>query len=416
MTEEYARAADRVLGKTYTRRTVLKGTLAAGAGALAVSALGGSVFTQGAEASASASSPGAVYAMTNEATGNRIMVFNRASDGTLTPGESFSTGGQGSGTFENTAGGLVLTGQSPDNVGFGNQYLFATNAGSNSISVFRVHPDGTLTLADTKPSGGTHPISITFRKRVVYVLNGGVTQGSGGEPNISGFTVGAQGTLTPIPGSTRPVTGGGAAGVAQIGFNPNGDVLVVTERGEGTIIDTYTVANDGLATGPFANMLPSIMGPFGFAFTQRGQLLCCMNRGGAMGLGAASSFAVPADGILVPISGPVNNMRSDTCWLVNTDNGKYAYVTNFQSGDLSSYRVEPDGTLILLNPIAAVVGPPESGPADQALSLNSKYLYVRVISDGTIRVFAVDQDTGSLKPLQTIGGLPPGAAIGIAAK
>jgi len=41
---------------------------------------------------------------------------------------------------------------------------------------------------------------------------------------------------------------------------------------------------------------------------------------------------------------------------------------------------------------------------------------VRVISDGTIRVFAVDRATGSLKPLQTIGGLPPGAAIGIAAK
>ncbi len=66
-------------------------------------------------------SPGAVYAMTNEAAGNRIAVFNRAANGTLTPGGSFATGGLGSGTFENTANGLILTGQSPDNVGGGNR-------------------------------------------------------------------------------------------------------------------------------------------------------------------------------------------------------------------------------------------------------------------------------------------------------
>jgi hypothetical protein len=76
---------------------------------------------------ANRNSPGAVYAMTNEATGNRIAVFARAADGTLAPAVYVPTGGLGSGTFENTAGGLTLTGQSPDNVGGGNQFLFATN-------------------------------------------------------------------------------------------------------------------------------------------------------------------------------------------------------------------------------------------------------------------------------------------------
>lgn len=416
MTDERNRVGTQALGRTYTRRGVLKGGVAASVGAMALTAFGGSFTAGAAAASNSPDSPGAVYAMTNEASGNRVMVFNRAGDGTLTPAGSFPTGGTGSGTFENTAGGLILTGQSPDNIGGGNRYLFTTNAGSNSLSVFQMRPDGSLVLAAVQPSGGVGPISVTFRKKVVYVLNGGGSQGSGAPPNITGFTVGAQGALTPIPGSTRPVAGSSASGVAQIGFNPNGNVLVVTERGDGTIIDTYRVDNNGLATGPIVNTSPNIMGPFGFAFTQRGQLLVCINRGGAMGLGAASSFAVPDTGVLVPISGPVNNTRSDTCWLVNTDNGKYAYVTNFQSGDLSSYRVEPDGTLTLLNPIAATVGPPESGPADQALSNNSEYLYVRVISDGTIRAFKVDGATGSLTPIQTIGGLPPGGAIGIAAK
>ncbi len=145
-------------------------------------------------------------------------------------------------------------------------------------------------------------------------------------------------------------------------------------------------------------------------------MLATINRGGIQGRGAASSYEVTQEDILVPISGPVNNTRSDTCWFVVTDIDKYGYVTNLQSGDLSSYRVEPDGTLILLQPVAAVLGPPESGPADQALSINSKVLYVRVVNEGTIAAFKVDQQTGALTPIQVIGGLPPFMAIGLAAK
>ncbi|HXI15931.1 MAG TPA: beta-propeller fold lactonase family protein [Chloroflexota bacterium] len=392
-----------------------------GGAALAASALtlrgASAVRAQTAPDSASGS-PGAVYAMTNELTGNRVMVYKRAADGLLTPGGSFPTGGMGSGTFENSANGLILSGQSPDNLRGGNRYLFATDAGSNSVAVFAVEPqsDG-LVLVDSKPSGGVRPFSVTARRNLLYVLNSGGPSGMGIPPNITGFRIGANGTLTPIPGSTRSVAGGSTSGVAQIGFNNQGNVLVVTERGNGAIIDTYLVdQGTGLATGPIANSTPNIMGPFGFTFTQRDQLLVCMNRGGFMGLGSASSFAVPNDGVLEPISGPVDNGRSDTCWFTLTDNNKYGYVTNFQSGDISSYRVAPDGVLTLLQPIAAVVGPPESGPADEALSQDSKFLYVRVISDGTIRAFKVDQDTGVLTPIQTLAGLPPLSAIGIAAK
>ena len=67
----------------------------------------------------------------------------------------------------------------------------------------------------------------------------------------------------------------------------------------------------------------------------------------------------------------------------------------------------------LLNPIAAVVG---IGASDQTLSGNSNFLYARNALQGTISVFAVEND-GSLTRLQDIVALPPGgAAIGIAAK
>ncbi len=168
-----------------------------------------------------------------------------------------------------------------------------------------------------------------------------------------------------------------------------------------------------MASGPIVNETTGV-GPFGFTYTQRGQLLTTENFGAAPLQGGAASYDVRKDGVLVPLGPTARNFRSDTCWFVLTDNQKYGFVTNFQSGDVSSYRVAPDGTLTLLNSTAGGVG---IGASDQALSGNSHFLYARNALQGTISVFRVDQNTGALTPIQTVGGLPPGGtAIGIAAR
>src|SRR5436305_1920706 len=69
---------------------------------------------------------GAVYTLTNAAAGNRVAVFDRASDGALTPAGTYSTGGLGSGDGLGSQGALALS--------QGNKWLFAVNAGSNEIS------------------------------------------------------------------------------------------------------------------------------------------------------------------------------------------------------------------------------------------------------------------------------------------
>ena len=43
-----------------------------------------------------------------------------------------------------------------------------------------------------------------------------------GTPNITGFTIGGDGTLTPLAGSTQPLIGGTAADPAQVSFNSLG--------------------------------------------------------------------------------------------------------------------------------------------------------------------------------------------------
>jgi len=144
--------------------------------------------------------PGAVYAMTNAPGGNSILIFDRAGNGALASAGSAATGGAGKGSGLGSQGALVLTNDQ--------RWLLAVNAGSNDLTVFSVTPEG-LQWRSKTPSGGTMPISVAVHDRLVYALNAGT-------PNVSGFRLSSDGTLTPIPGSTQLVND--AAGPAEVAF------------------------------------------------------------------------------------------------------------------------------------------------------------------------------------------------------
>src|SRR2546422_2222120 len=182
---------------------------------------------------ASGGAAGAVYALTNSSDGNAVLVYQRGGDGLLTPAGSFATGGTGTGASLGSQGAVIVSDD--------HQLLFAVNAGSNSISSFRIRPGG-LELADTAPSGGTMPISVAFFRGLLYVLNVGVLN------NISGFTVDRDGGLTPLAGSVRALSAA-STNPAQVGFNDDGTVVIVTERASNRI-DTYTGGTGGLLHGP----------------------------------------------------------------------------------------------------------------------------------------------------------------------
>ena len=80
-------------------------------------------------------STGAVFVMTNAASGNEIIAYGRNVDGSLQEGRRFATRGRGSGGVTDplaSQGSLTLTED--------RSLLLAVNAGSGSISVFRVNP------------------------------------------------------------------------------------------------------------------------------------------------------------------------------------------------------------------------------------------------------------------------------------
>lgn len=332
----------------------------------------------------------AVYVLSNQPAGNRVLVFHRAADGTLAQAGSVDAGGIGTGGGLGSQGAIVV-----DDAG---QYLYAVNAGSSSIASFHITPDG-LERVDVIASGGTMPTSLTVHGDLLYVLN------AGGTGSITGFTV-DHGDLSALTNSARPLSGAATA-PAQVSFSPDGDELVVTERATQRI-DLYDVDRDGYATGPTVEPSAGVT-PFGFGFDNKGHVIVSEAFGGAADASAVSSYDL-ADGDLTTISASVSTTETAACWIAVTTNGRFAYAGN-AGGSVSGYGVAPDGTLTLLDADGRTAAP-GAGVTDLAASRDSQFLYGR-LGNGTVGAWAIAAD-GSLSPLGATAGLPAGAA-GIAA-
>jgi 6-phosphogluconolactonase len=296
-----------------------------------------------------ADAQGAVYALTNQATNNAVAVFARSADGALTWLANVPTGGNGAGSSLGSQGALA---SSEDG-----RWIFAVNAGSNDVSVFRVDGRG-LSLASRSLSGGIRPISLTVHDDVLYVLN------AGGDGNISGFRVESDGALSSILGSTQALSGT-AVGPAQVSFSPNGRWLVVTEKATNRL-DVFAVNAAGVASGVMTTASAGGT-PFGFAFGHRDELFV------SEAAGSASSYEIGADGSLTVASGAVVTHQGAPCWAVVTKNGKFGYTANAQGGSISGFAIGNDGAISLIDADGrtAVVG---GGNIDLALSGNSRYL------------------------------------------
>lgn len=341
-------------------------------------------------------SAGAVYTITNAASGNEVLVYKRSANGSLTFQASFSTGGLGSDDGLGSQEAVALSKN--------DRWLFAVNAGSNQVSVFAVRARR-LNLVDVVDSGGVRPISLTTHGDLLYVLNAGESG------NISGFEIDDDGSLSPLDGSTQPLSNGGvgpAPGPAQISFSPDGNTLVVTEKAT-NLIDTYEV-EDGIASGPVTHTSAGAT-PFGFAFGRRDHLIVSEAFGGAPGASAMSSYKLDDDELEV-ISASIETTQTAACWVVISKNGKYAYTTNTGSGSISSYRIGNNGSLTLLNATAGLTGD-GSSPIDVAISNNGRYLYSLNAGNQTISAFRIKED-GSLVSLGTVS--VPAGAVGLAAR
>jgi len=184
----------------------------------------------------------------------------------------------------------------------------------------------------------------------------------------------------------------------------------VTEKATNAI-DTFPVNPNGSLENPVVNRSAGVT-PFGFAFDRRGRLFVSNAAGGAANGSSLSSYQITRSAGLQAITPVANTNQTAACWVVLTRNGQLAYVSNTGSGTITGFRVDPNGSLSLLEPtgLTANVGA-NSGPTDMALSRN-RFLQVLAPRNGTIATFQVLAN-GGLAALSTIDGIPS-TATGLA--
>ena len=327
----------------------------------------------------------AVYLQTNNAAGNAVMMFPRAQDGTLGDPVRFRTGGLGSGSGLGNQGALALADRG--------RLLYVVNAGSDEVTGFRIASAG-LDRIGTWPSGGDLPLSLAVTGRRLYVLHDGAAT------TVTGFSIGPDGKLDPIPGAER-VLPNAAPDVAQVAASPDGKRLVVTEKAANAIVSFNIRLNGGL--GPPVETASAGMTPFGFAFDRQGRLIVSEAAGGAPDASALSSYR-RSPGAWNVITASAGTTETAACWVAVTPDGRYAYTTNTGSASISGYRVGHDGSLVLLDPdgVTATTG---AGPLDLAFNRNGKLVYSLNGTGRSLSAFRV-KDDGSLVPIATVSGLP----------
>ena len=390
----------------------------------------------GTAAADNGSDNGAVYTMTNDPAGNAVVVYARAADGTLTMSGTFPTGGTSIGVFATgNQHGLLL--------GYDNRCLWAVNSMSNQVSAFGVNGTS-LTLTNVIGSGGSRPISVGLNERlgVLYVLNaGGQVRSS---DNVTGFTVGRNCGLSPLAGSTRALSGSNVS-PAEVSFNPTGSVVVVTEKtndggGRGGHITTFIVGSNGLLSAR-KSVVPPITEPFGFAFDNRGRLLvtaadCSIPEPPGVfptcvvppDNPSLLSYTVAGDGTLKLVDAKPNGDQAAICWIAIAypqpdeqfdEQGRddqqgakeFAFTSNNlgtqtrgtpgspPGGSITRYQVSSDGSLTELG-VTPVPLQANGLPIENAVSRDSRFLYVVNEADGTIVAYKVVSD-GLLAILST---------------
>ena len=323
-----------------------------------------------------------VFIQSNEADANRVFGFPRADDGELSAPVVIGTGGRGDGVPHLTSqGSVVLTADG--------QRLLVANAGSGDISVLTVAASPEVVAVVR--SGGTAPKSVAERDGLVYVVNTG-------DRSLAGFRMADDG-LGELSGSRREL--GVDADPAQVGFTPNGERLVVTDRGANAIL-VFPVATDGSLGDP--QTIPSAgPTPYGFTFAADDILVVTEAFGAAKGKAAASSYRLDSAGPEV-VTTSVGNGRSEICWAVASADGRHVFTTNFADGAVSCYSVSSGGELVLDDAVAAVAVDGEPGLRDEDLSGDGQFLYAIDADGGRVLGWRVDE--GVLTPVGSWNGLP----------
>jgi len=387
---------------------------------------------------------GHLYMQTNEVE-NAIIHYRWSANGGLAEVERVATGGAGSGELSpiyhtnrpndhEGASSVILT---PDR-----RFLFATNAGDNSVSSFAVDKQGRLTLLDVKRtgnsrSGGAKSMAYAPSSRTLFVVH------TFGPDHLRLMSVDGKGKLTPRPErysvntkdwSNRVPTMAALSPDGKFLFvgsafdefpsrkNPDGSLILwIPHDGGLHVIASNAPDPDGIVVFPVRESgalgEPTFndakgASPFYIAFLHNRPdtflVGYAVSNGGSIG-------KVEADGKLT-VTAPVTldtsaGLPSELCWLAVSPDDRLVFTTNFGYSDIGSYRIDGNAVHVAKDPASpkvpgdgtfrAIDGVVSSGPSDSWMSPDGAYLY-QIYGNASKLVGYATKPDGSLEEVTSV--------------
>ena len=301
-----------------------------------------------------------------------------------------------------TGVGTVATGTNPYSVTVdpSGKFAYVANNGSNDVSAYTIDGSGALTPVGTV-AAGTLPSSVTVDPtgKFAYVANG--FDGVGGN-SVSAYKINAStGALTPV--------GTVATGTlpSSVTVDPSGQFVYVANFNSNDV-SAYTINS---TTGALTEMVNSPFGagtgPGSVTVDPSGTFAYVAN----WGSDDVSAYAIDGAGALTPIicSGITcigNNFPAGS--LPNSvtvdPSGKFVYVANWSSGpgSISAYAIDGAGALtpIICSGITCIGNnfPAGTGPFSVTVDPSGKFVYVANQISADVSAYAID-GAGALTPI-----------------
>jgi hypothetical protein len=391
---------------------------------------------------------GQLYMQTNEVR-NAVVHYHRGPDGALAEVDRVLTGGAGSGGYnpivdrESTpnpfegARSVILSAD--------RRFLFATNAGDNSVSSFSVGDEGRLSLVDAKRtgnivagrSGSAKSLAYDAATGTLYVLH------SLGPDHIRLMSVDAEGRLTPrAERFTVNVEGKPNRVATMVTLSPDATFLVV-----GTTFDEPAqpnpdgspilwVSRDGQPPHSVASNAPDPDGLVVFPVEEGGTLGAAIAQDGGggspwftlflnerpdrfiVGYAVADGLSLASLGADGTVStGPVVQLDtsagrpSELCWLSITPDDRTVFAANFGYSYVTSYHLDGNVLSLAQDPACpkvagngafrALNGTVSSGPSDNWLSPDGRFLY-QIYGNAEQLIGYATQPDGSLHEVTSV--------------
>lgn len=281
--------------------------------------------------------------------------------------------------------------------------------GDNTVSGFgEAQGTGQLTLLANSPfsPGVTNTDAILADPALNLLFVAGSTSNTNG--TIASFTVDpSTGNLTPTGNITstpdKPQSDGMALG-------PNGKYLYIT--GDYATLLAYSIASDGSLTAlPGSPYSVPCIGAFcgndndpqEMVYDAADTTLYIVN----VQDWTVATYSVASDGSLTYITNTTTSEISPSDadvpdGLTISPNGKFLYVTNGDSNNVSAFTITPGATSGgNPEPLTYIAGTPfantgGSNPLSPAIEATGHYLYVNNYDAETISAFSIDQTSGAL--------------------